>query len=278
MRSYYFEYDGESLRDKGYVICYFGRPGGIETVTSGADITWNLVSMHNGTRWGFTSSGHSSTLETTFSICKDPCSTGDSIITLEEYRALARWLNRRGFHTLRFLDSEYENYCFDGSFNISPILIGGNIVGAELRLKTDSPFARLADVSFDPFNVGVHLVTQFFDIEGDEECIVFPKIELDGANLSAEHTTVELWSAYDTIIGSKTSVELYAGEKITMEYPVISSDKPEHAIENDFNFSFVHFISRYKANGKTSNAIEVQAGAGQVCVTVSYRPFVKIQV
>ena len=48
-----FEYDGLKLSDFGMMICAFDSSGGIETVSSGADITFNTVKAIGSNRFKF---------------------------------------------------------------------------------------------------------------------------------------------------------------------------------------------------------------------------------
>ena len=120
MKALDFEYDGILLSDLGYTICTFGSKG-LETISNGSQITFNNVSMFNGSQYGLVSSVYEETLTATFSICKSACITrsGDlEELTVDDISELMRWLNRKTYHKFRLIQDGYENLYFEGSFNI----------------------------------------------------------------------------------------------------------------------------------------------------------------
>lgn len=149
MKATDFEYDGLLLSSYGFMICTFNG-GGEQTVTNGSEINWNLVETQYGARWDMTHSKYNNYLTTTFQICKDPCLTeDDDEISVYELRNIMRWLNRKSFHKFKFLEDEYQDFFYMGSFNVSRIEWYGRLIGLELTLTTDRPYAQAEEVNVD---------------------------------------------------------------------------------------------------------------------------------
>ena len=87
-----FEYDGLKLSDMGYIICQFDS-NGLETVSNGAQITFNTVPVQNGALYVLASTQYDTCLEATFQICKNPCKHIDDMsLNINEIRSLSSWL------------------------------------------------------------------------------------------------------------------------------------------------------------------------------------------
>lgn len=140
MKAFDFEYDGRCLRDYGMMICSLDYKG-IDTVSNGAEISFNTVSTLGGSKHELVSTEYEDCLETTIQICKYSCSTDIEEITPVEFRELTKWLNRKKFLKFKPLSKEYIDLYFEASFNISRIEINGKIIGLELEVFTNRPFA-----------------------------------------------------------------------------------------------------------------------------------------
>ena len=141
MKAYDFEFAGQTLSSFGMVLCQFGGAKGLETI-DGAEITFNTVSTLGGKKHNLTSNAYESCLETTLQICKYSCSTDIQEITDIELRHISRWLSQKKFLKLKFLDEDHINYYYEAAFtNISRIEIDGRLVGLELAVTTNRPFA-----------------------------------------------------------------------------------------------------------------------------------------
>lgn len=84
-----FEYDKERLSDYGMVICNFNGNKVVETMPSGADISYNQIKPSGTDRFHLYSSTYESAYTTTFQICKNPCgnkSDGSMYLQQMKYR------------------------------------------------------------------------------------------------------------------------------------------------------------------------------------------------
>lgn len=257
-----FEYDGVRLQNLGYMICSFDG-GGLQTSSSGSQITINTVSMKQGESWGTVSSEYTECLQATFSICKIPCMHENIDISLLELRQLMRWLNRKSYHKFRFIDSDYNQYYFNASFNVNKIEFGNSIIGLELTMQTDLPYAFGRDkkhiLESEEENWEVEIINSS-DIEG----FVYPEM------------VIEIKSSGDFILKNSMDEQTMeikncqAGEIITLNYPLISSSIPSHKIQNDFNWHFLRLGRIYK-DGKNSLNISLPSK-----IKIFYIPAIKL--
>lgn len=245
MNAYDFEYDGLRLSDFGCIICKFDG-GGTETVTNGSQISLNTVSTLMGAKQELVSSKYEECLEAVFQICKNTCSEDDAEFSLRELRDLMRWLNRREFHKCKFIAEDYVDFYFEATFNISRIEIGGKIVGLELTMKTNSPFAF-----GEPQTMVIHNTAKSgrksIANQSDAEGYVYPSMEI----FIRESGDLYLYNDFEkrtTLVKNCT-----AGETITMNYPIIQSSLPAHKIQDDFNWNFFRLANtvRHKKNDLT---------------------------
>ena len=139
MKAVDFEYDGLTLSGFGFMICDFNG-GGSETVSNGSEITFHTEKTLNGTQYHLFGATYDTCLEATFQICKDICTEEPAPITTDEIRLLSRWLNRKNFRKLKFLDEEFLNFYTEASFNINLIKFDGLVYGLELTMITNRPF------------------------------------------------------------------------------------------------------------------------------------------
>lgn len=239
-----FEYDGLLLSDFGCIMCSFESTG-LETVINGSNITFNTSPILNGSKHILTDVKYDECLTTTFEICKNPCNVEeqeDLIFTVDEVANITRWLNRKEFLKFKLVKEGYENIYFDGSFNVSRKLLGSDVIGFELELITDRPFAQYETVK-KTFKIKDYNQMEIFKDISDEIGYIYPKVEITcnaGGNLII-HNAIE---NRDTII--KNCVP---GEVITMDYPIISSSRTSHQIQNDFNYNFFRIANTYKERG-----------------------------
>ena len=261
-----FEYDGFALSDFGFIICDFSG-GGLQTIGNGSQITFNTVSTRNGEKYEHTSSQYDSCIETTFQICKNSCLYDNIGLSLKEYRDIITWLNRKQFHQFRFLDGEYADIYFDATFNISKIEIDGMIVGLELNMKTNRPFAYKEPVEHTYNNLAANTST-VINVVSDEEGFIYPDMTikvLTSGNLTITNTNHT--ETRSMVINSCT-----ANEIITIQYPIVSSSLSSHKIQNDFNWNFFRLANSFKYKENTiTNSLKCN-------LELSYTPLIKISV
>lgn len=263
MSVYDFEYDDQKLSDLGYMICSFGSKG-IQTVSGGSNLTFNTVSTRKGEKYELTSAEYGDCLETTFQICKNVCEDEDMEISFNEFRELMVWLNRKEFHILQFIDDndDYSDIYFEASFNVNRIEFDGALYGLELNMKTNRPFA-LHEPMFVALETSEANETRQIINSSDEEGFLYPHMEItakESGDLSINNKTEER----NMYIGN-----CEAGEKITLNYPIIQSSLDTHKIQNDFNWNFFRLVRTFKSG---VNKIEISLPCE---IKMTYSPIVK---
>lgn len=262
MKATDFEYDGKRLSDFGLILCSFDSKG-IETVSNGSYITFNTVPALGGTLHRLTNATYEECLQTTIQICKSSCTSDVIEISSTEFRELMRWLNRKKFLKLKFLDEDYIDVFFEASFNISRIELNGKLYGLELEVFTNRPFALKEPKTITIKNLvqnGKHSVND----TSYEEGYIYPITEItinQSGNLNI----------YNALENRNTHIANCAvGEVITMDYPIITSSLSSHNIQNDFNWNFLRVANTFD-NSRNDLTISIPC-----TIKLKYSPIVKI--
>lgn len=262
MKAYDFSYDNKTLSSFGFILCNFGEKG-VDTVSDGAEISFNTVSTLNGAKHELVNTEYEQCLEDTVQICKHSCDGGIQEITEVEHRQLTRWLNRRRFLKFKPLSEEYIDIYFEASFNISKIEVGGRLYGLELQIITNRPFALKEPKTIIIRNLvenGKHSINDISHEEGH----IYPYTEIiinqDG-DLNI-HNAIE---DRDTFVSN-----CVAGEVITMNYPIIESSISSHNIQNDFNWIFFRVANTFE-NSRNDLTVSLPC-----TIKVKYSPIVKV--
>jgi hypothetical protein len=238
-----FEYDNKRLSDFGCVICTILGDNGVKAVNVGSKITFNTVQNPNTNKFNKTSTQYTEAYTTTFEVCKNPCNANDNEFTPEEMAYLIRWLNKEKYKKFKpvYKNGELANIYYNASMNCEPISSGGKIIGLQLVLQTDAPFAYYDEVEYTMEFTTNNLTHSYFDVS-DKIGYIYPSsmiidIQADGdfklSNSQAENET--------TIITNCKS-----GEKITIvENKVITSSMREN-LYNNFNFTYPKIGNDYQ--------------------------------
>lgn len=265
-----FEYDGIRLSDLGFVICHFGGVGGSETI-AGSDITFNTVSTRGGMRHHLTSSEYSEGLTATFQICKNLCDGSGEKISIEDYRDITRWLCRREYHKLKFVNDEFAGIYFEASFNVNKIEVGGRLCGFELSIFTNRPYAIAESVTINIDADGTDDIIRIYNVS-DEEGFIYPDMKITIGDIGDEHKTLEIFNK--TSNRKMTIRNCSADEEIEIKYPMITSLPLSHnhnkTIMKDFDWVFFNLASSFHDN---LNEITVNLPCS---IELSYSPIVKI--
>lgn len=262
MRFYDFEYDGLNLSNKGFIICKFGSDG-TKTVSNGSNITFNTVSTMNGAKYELTSSEYDDFITSKFQICKHPCIADSMEISLNEYRDIMRWLNRKEFHKLKFLNEEYMNIFFEASFNVSKIEINGKIYGFELEMFTNRPYALREPIYHTIKNLQENGEKTISSIS-DEDGYIYPQMEIT-INQDGD---LEIYNDFEK--RTMKIANCKSGEIINVNYPIIESSIPSHKIQNDFNWKFFRIAKSFK-NRKNDIKISLPC-----IIKIKYYPIIKV--
>lgn len=230
MEAYDFEYDGIRLSDMGYMICVIDTS--LENaIPTGIEMTPNTVSTFGGKKYELTSNSYNDTITSTFEICKR-CNK-DWHMTVDEVRTIARWLNRINYHKLKFIGDEYLDFYYGAKFNVSQVEKNGRILGLQLDMVTNKPYATHEPVrmSFSPAKETQYIIQDF----SDEEGFLCPDVDIE---LREDcDLNIKIYHSNDTL--SDTTIKnCKSGEKISLNYPVILSSLETHDVADDFNWDF----------------------------------------
>ena len=244
-----FEYDGLKLSDMGYMLCQFDS-GGLETVSNGAQITFNTVPVQNGTKYVLASTQYDTCLEATFQICKNVCKYSNEMeLTVRDIRELSSWLNRNKYLKFKLLDDDYVNLYFEASFNVSQIRYGGKIIGLELHLTTNRPFALM-----EPRTIKITTTkeneSKIINDVSDKEGYIYPYSEIK-INQSGEGISFSIKNNAEIAEngeGRLTKIDNCSnGEIIYFDYPLISSSYDSHkTLADDFNWNFFRISNTFR--------------------------------
>ena len=268
MKALDFEYDGLFLSDFDFMVCTFGSKG-LETISNGSVISFNTTPMFNGNKNLLTHSKYEECLQTTFSICKNPCYTnsGDvEPITVEQEREIMRWLNRLTFHKFKIDQDGYEHIYFNGSFNVNRQMIDGELYGFELNFTSDAPFAYHEPITFE-FSITENENTYLINDISDEIGFLYVDSMIITCKSDGKLTIHNSIENRTTTIDNCTN-----GEVITLTNPIITTSLLSHKIQNDFNFNFVRIANEYN-NVKNLLTFSIPCD-----VELIYRPIQKVGV
>ena len=263
-----FMYDKHCLSDFGMIIVDFDSSNGIETVSAGSQLTFNMVKPLNQNKWNNYSSSYNEYLTTTFQICKTPCNTSsqkDMELTAKEISELNRWLNRKQFCKFKILQDDYIDIYFEGSFNINQILIGGSCVGLELTLTTNRPYGFLEPVTYSITTSMTNESVVLYD-QSDEIGCIYPDMTikcLQSGNLKINNS-IENRDFYLANVTNGEIITIYGKEQF------IKSNNSSHEIYNDFNFKYLRIANTYEnKNNILTFSIPVEC-------TLTYSPIRKV--
>ena len=270
MKASDFEFNGKRLSEFGCIIANFDGGKGLETI-DGVEITFNTIPSLNGSIYHLASSVYESCLETTIQIAKYSCSAGIQEITTTEHRNLTRWLSQKKFMKFKILDENHIDLYYNAAFStISKIEIDGRLMGLELNIITNSPYALKEPKNITVKNSeanGKHSIND----TSHEEGYIYPYTEIVVGNIDdipEEKRNLRIHNAIenrDTYIANVST-----GEVITMDYPVISSSDSSHNIQNDFNWAFFRVANTYE-NSRNDLTISLPC-----TIKIKYSPIVKV--
>lgn len=262
MKARDFEFDGKRLSDFGMILCHFGE-NRTSAVSDGSRISFNTVPVLGGSKYESTSSEYKECLETILQICKTPCNNNTMELSDSEYRQLKKWLSRKRFLKFKILCEGYMDIYFEAAFNINRVEIDGRLVGLELEVVTNRPFALKEPKAINIKNTvanGKHSIND----TSHEEGYIYPHTEIT-VNESGDLKITNAIENRNTIIKN-----CQKGEVITMDYPVISSSISSHNIPNDFNWNFFRVANTFD-NSRNDLTISIPC-----FIKIEYSPIVKI--
>lgn len=109
---------------------------------AGSEVTFNTSKSATSYRQMFNNATYETMHEFSFQFIKiKPNTCLPDEITIQEQSLLQRWLVRKdGYKYLRFMTDDYKDIYFNCKITMQWVRLGGNIIGAELKVTCDAPF------------------------------------------------------------------------------------------------------------------------------------------
>ena len=262
-----FEFDGQKLSDYGMIICNFNGGNDIETVSSGADITFNQFKPSGSNVFSIYSCTYEDSFTTTFHICKNPClfrTNEEMNISPIEISALQRWLNKKKYGKFKILQKDYSDIYWNATFLCKQINLCGSCIGLELTLITDAPYAYKDDIILD------------FDVSGDLNFTIYNVS--DEIGFLNPTIIIKLFSEVDlTIHNSIDNFRTVINEckyleeiQLDCKSKIITSSVGSHNLCKNFNFIFPKIYNTYE-NNKNYYTVSLPCS-----IKVTYTPIIKV--
>ncbi len=262
-----FEYDGLTLSDFGMMIGSFSSTG-TETVSSGADISFQTVRPAGSDRFRFYGAKYEEAYTATIQICKCPCISPTPYLSPTEVSGLQRWLCRKeGFHKLHVMSDSYSDIYWNAAFSSKQINLGGHIVGLELTLYTDAPYAYQKEQTFS-FSLAPGGKFSIYDTS-DEVGYIYPCVVIKAIKDGNIHLSNQL----DHF--SLSLKVLSPNEKITLDGKnkrITSTDK-EGNLASRFNFHFPRICNTFENRNNEFTLSQDSVGCD---ISFTYSPIIKI--
>ena len=163
MQAVDFEYDGRLLSELGMEIVQFDSGSGFDTTTAGSQLSLDTFPVNGGREHRLVAAHYDDVFTATISICKPDGAT----ISIDEYRYIMHWLNRKTNLKLTILFDGWENIHFYGTFNeIEKVEHRGRLVGFTMSFQSNAPFgwSNQKAESFELTETGYHTI----DDDSDE--------------------------------------------------------------------------------------------------------------
>lgn len=258
-----FIFNNIRASDQNYMLCSFDSLDG--AVDTGSKIEFTTFSSTGGDKLFKTHSKYSEALGFRFSIIKKPCTSKNMYFSQEDIAFCIRWLIRKDYCYLRFLQDNWENIYFNCRLQLEQRIVGGHVVGLDITGTCDAPHGYGPKTSFTL--TGSHKKQMIYD-DSDEIGQTYPYMKIICTTGEDELIDIENTDekTHTMIAGCKK------GEIITIDQNFqICTDDIEHSstLANDFNFQYFSF-------GNTLDNRITNVKISPNCnVTFTYRPIRK---
>lgn len=257
-----FEFDGEYLKNWGFMICTMDQDG-FKSVNSDSKISFENVSLMRGKLFELTTSKYDTELSLSFQICKQSDSSVLTPISAHEARELKRWLIRPTFKKFKLIQPYWHDIYMMGSFNVENVMCGGQIFLLNLTFTSNRPFALHEPITYRINTSSENETYMFFD-HSDEIGYIYPKMKitcLQDGDLSITNSNENRTT---TIKNCLSGEEILFSENLTF-----STSNNDHKIQNDFNYIFFRISNSYE------NRMNMLTFSLPVMAEITYSPYVK---
>ena len=256
-----FTFDNITSDELGLMVCEFN--GNTPSETSGGNIEFTLTSAPVQNRWYKSgNTNYSEAIKFAFQVIKQNKEPIDSY----EYSTYARLLQRKDdYKEFTITKLDYDTVHFYVQLNISPIQVGGDIMGINITGITDSPYAYGQLITKKISTETGNGMLKFADMS-DEIGYIYPDIEID------------ISSACNLKITNETSGEIFKlnncvnNEIINIDSTILemTSTALSHKLYEDSNYKFPRIVNDLN---KRTNIFKIE---GNCTLTMKYRPIRKV--
>lgn len=236
-----FIFDGQALSDWGYMLCSFDAIN-LEKATV-SDITFDTIKSALSDVSKKVSASYNDNLNTTIQICKNMCDNSiDEYLTKEDISEMTKWLCRKDYKFLQFLnDKDDDEIFYEVQNKVNKVMLGDNCIGLEIIITSNRPYA-VTNEFFRKIEFQANK-TKNIIAYSDDEGYVYPDVIIT----LKEDGDLKINNAFEdrnTVIKNCVT-----GEVITFNAEVlqISSNK-EHDFASDFNYNFLRLCNTFKEN------------------------------
>lgn len=240
-----FSYAGRRLSDYGCTVASIVTSND-DSVSLGSNIIFETLKNSSTFVNRIVKVDYEDPTPVTFDICKIPFN-GTSVFNDDEVSFIMQWLNKKKYEIFRpvYDDGSYANTYFKGSFNVTAIYIGGEVVGFTLTFTANSPFGYEDEQNFTVDIDDDDYDTFTFFNNSDEYGYFYPTkfvitCKSDGDFIMSNNIDINI-----VRINNCTN-----GETITLDCcnKIIQSDKSHTTLYNDFNYNYPRFVSNEESN------------------------------
>ncbi|MCI8482789.1 MAG: hypothetical protein HFH41_00445 [Lachnospiraceae bacterium] len=250
-----FAYDKEKLSDYGMMLCNFNHSNSLETLSSGADITFHQISAGRNPRFPLYASTYDTAYTASFQICKNPClnTSGTPWLSPWEVSALQKWLCRKNrYHRFKIDQEDYQTLYWKSVFSAKQVMMNGKIAGMELTMYTDSPYAYRDEATLE-FECRANEPFSVYSLSDEEGCL-YPWVEITCREMETDDSRTDtfLLELSNTLDQKTTQIKgCRKGEILTLDgehFTISSSEKSHVSLARDFNYYFPRIINTYENN------------------------------
>lgn len=232
-----FSFNGKRLSDFGYMVAYLQTSHEM-SISLGSELSFTTIRNPQTHTDKIVKSEYKNLDPVQFDIIKK---YGEKFTDMEMSH-LMRWLNVKKYKKFEpiYDDASCGGVYFCGSFNLSAISVGANIVGFTLTFTPNSPFGYTNDQT-NIYEITSENKTFSFYNYSDELGYLYP-VSYEITTLKKGDLTIEnnMDKSKNTVIKNCKVDEMITIDCINKK---ISSDSLHTTLANDFNYVFPRFYN-----------------------------------
>ncbi len=232
-----FEFDGEKLSDKGYMMYSDGITDEELAVSS---MVYDTVKASLSDISHKVAHNYEENYTRTFAIMKSPCEDTEYNITEEEISEMTRWLVRKQYKVFRYIDDEGEPFptWYKVMNTVNKVVYGEDVIGLSITVTANAPYG-FADAETEEWTTNAETIT----VVTDEEGYIYPDMVItcnEAGNLSITNSRETGRATVIKNVGSGEVITITGGD-----IQQISTNAIGHDLSVDFNYVFPRLCADY---------------------------------